>query len=197
MMPMTSPAGSQLTSLQDSADVSRWIVAFHITWRIEYTSKWVFHQLSRWSLKSIIYEKVTSCSEIFGNLDEQLHQENIDVYDKVLVSGKLETHIVRSCPSRNCSGLIIRVGSFNFLHSFYKDTVSIWTAWVPPEEWLILMQVTEQMLSKKVLFHSFHQVMIIIMLSKYSVNEARKTSIMLMKQVFGWNTWCQRERIAG
>ena len=74
---------------------------------------------------SIIYEKVTSCSEIFGNLDEQLHQENIDVYDKVLVSGKLETHIVRSCPSRNCSGLIIRVGSFNFLHSFYKDTVSI------------------------------------------------------------------------
>ena len=71
---------------------------------------------------SIIYEKV-KYSETWMN--SCIKKISIDVYDKVLVSGKLETHIVRSCPSRNCSDLIIRVGSFNFLHSFYKDTVSI------------------------------------------------------------------------
>jgi len=46
--------------------------------------------------------------------------------------------------------------------------------WVPPEKWLILMQIIEQMLSKKVFFHSFDQEFIITMLSKYSVNEASK-----------------------
>jgi hypothetical protein len=47
-------------------------------------------------------------------------------------------------------------------------------AWVPPEKWLILMQIIEQMLSKKVPFHNFDQVCIITMLIEYSVNKARK-----------------------
>lgn len=50
-------------------------------------------------------------------------------------------------------------------------------AWVPPEKWLILMQIIEQMLGKKVSFHSFDQVCIITMLIEYSVNEARKKQV--------------------